>query len=314
MVIEAAEICVGIDGGGTRATALATLLDGTPLVRRAGSAALVHSTDPAARLPQLQSLVRKVIGEAGASPPVGALCCALAGAGRETVRRGFEDALARARLANRVRVVTDAEAALHDAFADGPGILLIAGTGSIAWARGPDGEHARAGGWGAMFGDEGSGWAIGLEGLRGAARALDGRGPETALVQAICRQVGVQTGPDLITWADAAGKAGIAALAPLVLEIAAREPPDDVARAIASRAANDLADHVAALVRRLGPWSELPAVAFAGGLILPGRPLREGVERALARLDPTCTVLPAAVDGARGAAGLARQLAQTVSG
>lgn len=311
MAIEASEICVGIDGGGTRATALATALDGTPLARRAGSAALVHSTDPAARLPQLQSLVRKVIGEAGATPPVGALCCALAGVGRETVRRGFEDALGRARLAHRVRVVTDAEAALHDAFADGPGILLIAGTGSIAWGRGPDGGHARAGGWGAMFGDEGSGWAIGLEGLRAAARALDGRGPATALVDAICRQVGVQTGPDLITWADAAGKAGIAALAPVVLELAEREPADEPARAIAQRAATDLADHIAALVRRLGPWADPPAVALAGGLILPGRPLRLPVERVLARLDPPCNVRAAAVDGARGAAGLARQLAQT---
>jgi N-acetylglucosamine kinase-like BadF-type ATPase len=308
MAISAMQICVGVDGGGTRASALATRIDGTALARRVGPAALVHSTDPSARLPQLQSLVRKVITESGGTPPVAALCCALAGAGRESVRRGFEDALARSRVAERVRVVTDAEAALHDAFNHGPGVLLIAGTGSIAWARAPDGRHMRSGGWGAMIGDEGSGWAIGLAGLRAVARAIDGRGPATSLTQSIIAEVRVADPADLITWADGAGKAGIAALAPVVIAAAVHDPPDEVAAAIVERAAHDLANHVGALVSTLAPWPATPRVALAGGLIAHGRPLRHAVERALIALDPPCEIAQVAVDGARGAAALAREL------
>src|SRR5690606_12096698 len=128
------------------------------------------------------------------------------------------------------------------AFDDGAGILLIAGTGSSAWARGVDGRTARAGGWGHLLGDEGSGYALGVAALRAVARAHDGRAPSTDLRDAVLRHANVAAPEALIAWAASAAKAEIAALAPCVAEAAAAD--DAVARAIVDRAARDLADHV----------------------------------------------------------------------
>lgn len=295
---------VGIDGGGTRATAVVVDGAGAERVRVHGGAALVRSVDPAAGAASLADLVDRALRDAGAAPPAAGLCCALAGAGREPERQALAAALHREAIADRLRVVTDAEAALHDAFGDGPGILLIAGTGSIAWGRGPDGRVARAGGWGALLGDEGGAYAIGLDALRTAVRAGDGRGPETRLRCDLLEHTGVEALDDLIAWTAAASKAEVAALAPLVTRAAAAgdAPAADLVR----RATRDLADHVAALVRRLGPWEPAPRLALAGALLAPGAPLREPVLAAIR--DSGCAIRPLAraIDAARGAAELAR--------
>ncbi|WJH35503.1 hypothetical protein N6H14_05655 [Paenibacillus sp. CC-CFT747] len=88
----------------------------------------------------------------------------------ETARERFPDA--------RIAGMEDTEAALEGAFAGGPGILVIAGTGSAAAARTEEGRLLSCGGWGPWFGDEGSGYWLGCEALRAAARAADGRGSE----------------------------------------------------------------------------------------------------------------------------------------
>src|SRR5690606_32133686 len=153
----------------------------------------------------------------------------------------------------------------HDAFGSGPGLLVIAGTGSVAWGRAEDGRAARAGGWGHLLGDEGSGYALGLEALRAVVRAHDGRAPETTLRDAVLSHARARAPEELIAWAATAAKADIAALAPRVAA-AAREG-DAAARAIVDRAAHDLAGHIRALHARLGPWSAPPAVAMTGGLL-----------------------------------------------
>lgn len=301
---------LGVEGGGTRATALAVTIDGTPLARRTGAPGLVLSTEPLARLPALETLIRDVIAEAGGRPPVASLCCALAGVGRAAVRHAVERALERTGLARAVKLVTDAEAALFDAFEEGPGLLLIAGTGSVAWGRGADGGIARAGGWGVHLGDEGSGYAIGLAGLRAVAHAADGRAGATALTPAILEHAATSDPLELIGWADRASKAEVGALAPVVLAAA---EGDATARAIVDQAAADLAAHVEALVSRLSPWAVSPRVALAGGLLAPGRTYRATVEAAIRVQVPECVTLPVAVDGARGAASLARAQSATRS-
>lgn len=307
---------LGIDGGATRATALVTDAAGVELARVPGEPGLVRAENPEAAAPGLTHLARLALRQAGAggaggqrSPgaaaPAAALCCALAGAGRPAERRALENTLRKAGVARRVRVVTDAEAALEDAFGGGPGLLLIAGTGSIAWGRAADGRTARAGGWGALLGDEGSGYALGLEALRAVARAHDGRGPDTQLLEPVLRAAGAADPESLIHWAATAAKAEIAALAPLVAAVAAS--PDAVAAGILDQAAHDLARHIAALHRRLGPWPAPAPVALAGGLLAPGRPLRQPVLRALEALQLPLAILDRPVDAARGAATLARR-------
>ena len=299
------EIYVGIDGGGSGATAVAIDREGKELARVRGGPALVRSHDPVAGASALADLVDRVARQAGERLPVTGLVCALAGAGREDDRRLLAAALIREAVAVRLRVVTDVEAAFHDAFGDGPGILVISGTGSIALARSADGRWVRAGGWGALLGDEGSGYAIGLAALRAAVRAHDGRGATTGLLETVLAHAGVSGPEGLIAWADQARKADIAALAPAVAEAA--RGGDDVAAAIIDDAATELARHVRAVYGSLAPWWEPPGVALAGGLLGPDRPLRNPTIRAIERFGTTGPVLDRAVDAARGAADLARR-------
>jgi glucosamine kinase len=311
------KIYVGIDGGGTHTTALATDALGRELARLQGDAGLVRSTDPTAGAAALADLTERVLTAAGASLPATGLCCALAGAGREEDQLAIAAALQREAVTERARVITDADAAFHDAFATGPGILLIAGTGSIALGRNAASRTARVGGWGALLGDEGSGYALGLAALRASVRAHDGRAPETALLPGLLAHLVLGSPDDLIHWTTAAGKRKIAALAPLVLEAAAAG--DNVACAAVAEAARDLAAHVQSLHHHLRPWPAPARIALAGGLIAPGGPLRpalleefalstaEGEPAAPRTPDSEFQILERAVDAARGAAALARE-------
>ena len=133
-----------------------------------------------ALLHRVEAAVEAAAEHAGVALPAAALWAGLAGAGNDRARRAVEGALPTA-LSARTVVGTDVEAAFYDAFRGGPGVLLIAGTGSVAWARGTNDAVCRVGGWGRHLGDEGSGYALGSEGLRSIAHSEDGRGPATAL-------------------------------------------------------------------------------------------------------------------------------------
>src|SRR5204863_821295 len=119
---------------------------------------------------------------------------------------------------SRILVVNDALIALVAGAGDNPGIVVIAGTGSIVYGRSAAGEAARAGGWGHMIGDEGSGYWIGREALAAVMRAADGRGPSTALTAEILRHFGVADVSHLprIVYDREAPRMSVAALGPLV--------------------------------------------------------------------------------------------------
>jgi len=297
---------IGIDGGGTRCVAVATDRAGHELARREGGPGLVHADRLDAGAAALATLAEATIRAAGAEPPAAVLCCALAGAGREPERSALERALQERGIAAVCRVTTDAEAALFDAFGPGPGLLLISGTGSIAWGRAEDGVTARAGGWGALLGDEGSAYALGIEALRQVVRAHDGRAPDTALAPEVLRHTGRRAVEELVSWAAAADKAEIAALAPIVT--AAARQGDAVARAMVDEAARELASFMVALPRRLGPWTAPPTAALAGALLAPAGPLRAPTINAIRESGVPVRILDRAIDGARGAAALARDM------
>jgi N-acetylglucosamine kinase-like BadF-type ATPase len=289
---------VGIDGGGTGSRAVVVDASGSERARVDGPAALVRRST----IDEVAAIVARLVRDAGAaadSPlPAARLVAGLAGSGRAEVR----DALARAiedhGVATEVEVVTDAEVAFHDAFGTGPGIILIAGTGSMAMGRASDGRTARAGGWGERLGDEGSGWAVGLAGVQAVTRAADGRGPATSLEPRLLAALGLDAPGQLVGWVGAAAKAEVAALAPAV--VAAADDGDDVAAEIVELASAELRDAVDAVHRALAPWAAPVRVALTGGLVAPGRPLRGRVVAALSALP--VDVMEIEVDAARGAA------------
>jgi N-acetylglucosamine kinase-like BadF-type ATPase len=299
------QVFVGIDGGGTRARAVAIDAQGHVLARRNGPAGIVRPDDPCAAAQAAASLTRAVLQDAAPGVRASALCCGLAGAGRAQEQEAVRIGLMREDVADRVIVVGDAATALEDAFGDGPGVLLIAGTGSIAYARADDGAMIRTGGWGLLLGDEGSGYSVGLQALRAVARTADGRSEPTLLTAAVLAGAACTEPGELIRFAAGAAKADIAALAPTVLNCADR---GDVAAQTIRR------DAIAALVELATTAAHraalsAPRFAFTGGLLAPEAPLREPVAQQLLQTLPGAALHPQPVDAARGGALMALRAA-----
>ncbi|HSH45226.1 MAG TPA: BadF/BadG/BcrA/BcrD ATPase family protein [Longimicrobiales bacterium] len=288
---------IGLDGGGTRSTIAVADSSGEEVLRRVGPPGRIDPRDPDGSARRLIRLIHDTLAEAGRTVPADALCVGLAGAGTVSAREEMHGALRRAGVARAVEVLTDGEVALHGALGGGAGILLIAGTGSVAYGRSEDGRIARCGGWGEIAGDEGSGYAIALAGIRAALKAADGRGPGTGLLRDLLATVGLSEASAIPPWLGRAGKGEVAALGPRVISQA--EAGDEVAGAILDRAARDLADHVAALVRRLGPWSTTVTVVFHGGALTESA-LADRVASRLPDHPPT-VVRPAQADAVAGA-------------
>ncbi len=297
-------LVVGVDGGGTKTRAVVLGADGGELGRVEGEPAVANAGDPSTSAEAVAGVVRAAAGATGVTLPVEALWAGLSGAGREPARSSVERELKRTGVARAVHVGTDVEAAFQDALHGTPGILLIAGTGSIAWGRAEDGRQARAGGWGRKIGDEGSAYAIGLEALRSVVRGADGRDPPTRLKEAILERRGLAVVDELVPWSEDASARSIAALARVVMATAAAG--DAAAADILSRGAAELDTHVAALLERLGPWHEAPRVALGGGLLQPGSAMRHAVEERLSARG--LTALERTPDAALGAASLAAEL------
>jgi len=295
----------GVDGGGTKTTVALADEQGRELARRVGPAGLVDPRDPTAAAEIVARVIREAIDEAGIGHPPEALCAGLAGVGNATERQAVEDALSAAGLAGRVRVVTDGEIALDGALGGGAGIMVIAGTGSIAYGRAEDGREERCGGWGMTVGDEGSGYAIGRGGLAAALRADDGRGEPTRLLPLFLEVLELADTLGIPPWVGRSSKAEIAALCTHVI-VAAGEG-DAVARALVEREARQLALHVVALYARLGPWTAPVPVVFHGGVL--GTELYSGlVARALDETGHPFQVRPPVADAVAGALRYARAL------
>src|SRR6202022_1452076 len=177
------------------------------------------------------------------------LYCGVAGTGRDEERRALHAALDAKELAEEVVIDSDGLIAMYDAFDDRAGILLVVGTGSIAYGGRPAGEIVRCGGWGRTFGDEGSGGWIGKRALGIVAASSDGREPATALLSPILAASGSDDIDDLVRGASAADARAFATLAPVVFSPAAAG--DHRASALITLAAEELVLHIRALARQL---------------------------------------------------------------
>jgi glucosamine kinase len=278
---------IGVDGGATRTRAVVLDEGGRELARAEG-----------------RQVSAEAARQAGLELPAEGLFAGLTGAGRDDARSAVEQEILRRGAARKVRVGTDFITAFHDAFGEGAGILLIAGTGSSSMGRGEDGRETRVGGWGHHLGDEGSGYALGAAALRIAAWQADGRALVTGLSAAVLAHLGLERVVDLIPWAAAAAKKDVAALAPAVG--AAAEAGDPAAQQIVAQAVRDLEAHAVALREKLEPWRNAPRVAYTGGLLHRGRPLRAPLTAALETRG--FAVLDVEPDPAMGAAKLALSL------
>lgn len=295
---------LGADAGASHSTVVVGHL-GKVLGRADGPSAAMRPSGAAASAAVLAETARRAAAQAEITLPADRAVVGAAGAGRAQEQRELEAALRAAGVARRVRVVADLEVALSTAFERGPGIIVNAGTGSIAFARDPLGQLHRAGGYGWQLGDEGGGYWLGRRALDAAARAEDGRGEGSTLLARLLGALGLQHFDDLVRWTATATPAQVAALAPHVLN-AAREG-EMVARRAVDDAARELVGLVLALERHF-PGSDPLPVAIIGGLLLPQSPLTTALREQLTASSKRARLVTERVDPPLGALKLAASL------
>ncbi len=296
---------VGIDGGGTKTTACVISSDGKHFVRIVGDATNYNIKEEK----KIQHVIAELTAQLGQKtgiekPRVLGVC--LSGLGQPGPRARIRHLVQERELAEEYHVDHDARAALFGAFAGGAGIILIAGTGSIAFAQNAEGELFRCGGWGYLLGDEGSGFDIARKGLTAALKDFDGRGPKTSLRRAFEKELGVARIDEAVPkiYSDYSGRGQLARFAPIVFEHSRRG--DAAARGIIADAGRAYAELVLALLPQLKTEGAVP-VALLGNIFKAGELLTAQMQAVWAEhgvmVDLVAPLFPAEV----GAALLAMQ-------
>jgi glucosamine kinase len=295
-------IVVGVDAGGT-STLAAVAEDGRLLRTRESEAANASSRGvEAASATIAQTITAALDGGIPAAVFVGA-----AGAGRAEIAHSIEETLASRFPGARVAVRDDACIALRAAVPQGDGLVLIAGTGSVAYAE-HDGAGYRAGGYGYLLGDEGSGFAMGSAAIRLLLRAFDERGPKDEFTQEIAARLEAQTAMEVLgrVYGNPHAVALIASLAPVVLDAANRG--DRTAAKIVQTAAHELAEMVRTLAKRAGLIDSEAPIVFAGGLLRDNSMLTYLLETRLRNELPAMPILKGDIEPYLGALAEAEKL------
>ncbi|HVG26506.1 MAG TPA: BadF/BadG/BcrA/BcrD ATPase family protein [Acidobacteriaceae bacterium] len=257
---------LALDGGGTK-TECWVADDTQVLSRLTGPTVKIMNAGEAAATDRLSALVSQALQQAAVSPSsITRTCFGLAGSSSAQVRRWAETALA-ALVPGELILTGDEEIALEAAFCGGPGVLVIAGTGSNITGRCSDGARVSAGGWGPVLGDEGSGTWIGLEAIRASLRAHD-RGIETRLLRDLQQVWAAADLGALVALANRRERPDFAALAQTVARCA--DAGDALAQGVLDRAGQELAAQVNLVLSKMrsaGCGGDASRVAFTGSVL-----------------------------------------------
>ncbi|MGZ4835952.1 MAG: N-acetylglucosamine kinase [Terriglobales bacterium] len=298
-------IFLGIDGGGSKTSCL--IGDETSILGTGtGAASNVVRVGEAQARESLARAVREACTVANLTPSeISSVCVGLAGAARpeisEVVRRIISELVP-----GKIRVVGDTVIALEAAFGSGPGVIVIAGTGSIAYGRNREGQTARAGGWGFAISDEGSGHWIGRTAVAAALGAWD-ENPEQdlRLIEVLMKSWRLETIEQLVPAANATPPPDFAALFPAVLSLA--DSGDRIARDVLTQAGTQLANLAGILIRRLFPNAGAVPVAMSGGVFGSSAQVRQVFYNSLRSGYPDVVINPTVIEPVRGALELARK-------
>ncbi len=311
---------LAIDAGGTKTRCV--IADSTRILGRAstGTVKLMRVSDHEATT-RLQSMLEDAAASARVSlNHITRTCIGIAGITDPAVQAWARKTIA-AKVSGDLDLCGDVDIALDAGFAGGPGILVISGTGANAIGRAPSGELHGAGGWGPVLGDEGSGFWIGLEAIRGALRAqdrIDLGETSTCLLREIEQHWKLNSLGELVALANqrAASESSplpdFAALAPVVARCA--QEGDVLAAGILSRAGEELAELVTLVFHKMtADPSNLEArtpnleIAFTGSVLSHIAPVRDAMAARLAQTLPTARLQESAVDPLEGALWRARK-------
>lgn len=258
---------IGVDGGGTK-TEFALIDENGNLVAKSKAGSTNYQAVGANRVRQeLLSGLDRLLKTANLNPErVQKIFMGLAGAGRKNDQLEIKRFFDRTAYQGKVFVDTDAVIALAGAFATGPGIILISGTGSICYGKNQVGTFVRSGGWGYLLGDEGSGYFIGNNAIIASLKDFDGRGEPTKLKHEICHHFNLKSIDEIIPliYQNKISRIQIADLAPIVFRVA--EEGDVIAQEIIKRAGKELGILARAVAEKLGFEGEEIKVALVGSI------------------------------------------------
>jgi N-acetylglucosamine kinase-like BadF-type ATPase len=294
---------LGIDAGGTKTVCYLADGDGNVLGEARTGGANLQSEGELGVEKILHSVMDQALG--GREREIDAICLGMAGVDRDEDGGLVRGIMRRIGARSRVVVVNDALVALVAGVGEAPGIVIICGTGSIAYGRNARDQAARAGGWGHILGDEGSGYWIGRQALRAVARAADGRGPATGLTPRVLNHFAIARPSDLIieVYERPVRHHTLAQLARVVQQ--ARDEGDEVATQILELAAHELVRSARSVVERLKMREEAIQFVLAGGVFTGVPWLAEELSRRLPGIAPRGQVRRLEVEPAVGAVRLA---------
>jgi N-acetylglucosamine kinase-like BadF-type ATPase len=297
---------LGIDAGGTKTRCV--LGDATTVLARATAGPIkIMRVSEAEAASNLTALLREV--STHSAVPLEAITCACVGLAGITVPR-VEEWTRRAmsvRVKGQLLVFGDEEVALDGAFYGGPGVLVVAGTGSNVVGRSQDGTVFHVGGWGPVLADEGSGNWIGWQAVRAVLRARD-CGRESALFNATLRKWQITTLAELVDMGNRTPGPDFSQLVPVVAQCA--EAGDAVAIEVLKEAGRELgqmATYTLQMAQTQADGSKvLSPLAFTGGVLSHVFQVREEMIAMVRRVLPHVEVLPCPADAALGALWRAR--------
>ena len=294
---------LGIDAGGTKTVCLLANDRGEILAEARGSGANLQVMGELGVEKVLHGVMDETLGEHDIRPA--AICLGIAGVDRPRDAHAITEIMRRIGYKTRTVVVNDALVALVAGAGDQAGVVVVAGTGSIAYGRDAEGHAARAGGWGYLLGDEGGGFWIGRTALSAVVRQFDQRGPATLLTDLVLKQMQLSTPAELIhaIYDHGLQRHAIASLAGVVQH--AMEAGDAVAGEILDRAASELAVAAASVVTRLGMRGDVFPTVLAGGIFKGFPSLATALTTRLGEVAPRSEVGLLHVEPARGAVTLA---------
>ena len=294
---------LGIDAGGTKTVCFLANDRGDVLAEARATGANLQVIGELGVEKTLHRVMDETLGDRDIR--IDAICLGIAGVDRPKDAQAVKEIMRRIGQKARTVVVNDALIALVAGAGEGAGVVVVAGTGSIAYGRDADGHAARAGGWGYLLGDEGGGFWMGRAALSAVVRQFDQRGPATLLTDLVLQQMQLSSPTELIhaIYDHGLQRHSIAALAAVVQH--ASETGDAVAREILDRAASELAVAAASVVTRLGMRGDVFPTVLAGGIFQGIPSLAAALTTRLAEVAPRSEVRRLEVEPARGAVTLA---------
>jgi N-acetylglucosamine kinase-like BadF-type ATPase len=298
---------IGIDAGGTKTVCVLANERGEVVAEARGAGANLQAVGELQVEKVIHGVMREAIGDRPVRPEM--ICLGIAGADRPEDAATVNGIMTRIGLNIPALVVNDALVALTAGVGHAPGVVVVAGTGSIAYGRNEANKAARAGGWGYLFGDEGAGFWIGRAVLVAVVKQYDGRGPATGLTDLVLAHLGLTSPQELVheIYGDDVHRGRISGLAHLLVPAVAAQ--DTIAIGILEHAAAELAMAAQSVVGRLGLRDRDFATVLSGGMFRGIPALVESLGNRIRGFAPRSDVRLLGVEPAMGAVRLALEAA-----